>query len=83
MDISGDSNNKLSNIIAAALTLVISLAWNDAFKNFFSKSTPFLRKYGPWGYAISITILGAILLRLIYRYNNNIDKITQYTAENS
>ncbi len=77
MDIQPNPEGKLTTILIAAITLVISLAWNDAFKNFFSKSTPFLRKYGPWGYAIGITLLGAVIIRMIYLYDNSINAITE------
>ena len=77
MNIQPNHESKLTTVLIAAITLVISLAWNDAFKNFFSKSTPFLRKYGPWGYAIGITLLGAFIIRMIYLYDNNINAITQ------
>ena len=37
------------------MSFIFALAWNDAFKNFF-KRIPYLQKYGPWIYALSITI---------------------------
>ena len=68
-------NNDMSAtaLIMAALTFVISLAWNDAFKSFFQKSTPWLRKYGPWAYAIFVTIIGLLAVFSVNRYvaNNN------------
>jgi|TARA_B110000971_G_scaffold17261_1_gene15963 hypothetical protein len=41
---------------AAVLTLVIALAWNNAFSELF-KSIPVLQLYGPWVYAFVLTIV--------------------------
>ena len=69
------SDTTLTGILIAAFTFIISLAWNDAFKNFFTNSTPFLKRYGPWGYAISITAVGLIIIRFLTTntYINNIE----------
>lgn len=44
-----------------ALTLVVALAWNNAFSGFF-KSTPGLKDLGPWLYAFIVTALVIFLL---------------------
>jgi len=65
----------LFGIIIASISFVISLAWNDAFRNFFSKSTPIIKKYGPWGYAIAVSIIGIFIINMLIKYifidNNN------------
>ena len=52
-------------LVLAVLSFIISLAWNDAFKNFFQKSSPWTRKYGPWGYAIFVTLTGIAIVYLL------------------
>lgn len=44
-----------------ALTLVVALAWNSAFSQFF-KNTPGLKDLGPWLYAFIVTALVIFLL---------------------
>jgi hypothetical protein len=61
-------DKSIFGIIIASISFVISLAWNDAFKNFFSKSTPIIRKYGPWGYAIAVSILGIFIINMLVKY---------------
>lgn len=48
-------------IIISSLILITSLAWNSAFTNFFEK-TPYLKSYGPWAYAIGISIFTTIIV---------------------
>jgi hypothetical protein len=63
-------NNILSKIdILAinALGLVVALAWNSAFQDFFD-SKPSLKKYGQWIYAILITIFSIIILFTISKF---------------
>ena len=54
-------------LIGAGFALTISLAWNEAIKHLFEKSAPGLKKYGPFGYAIAVTILGIIVISLLFR----------------
>jgi len=74
-----ETDTSLVGILVAAFTFIISLAWNDAFKAFFTTSTPFLRKYGPWAYAIAITFIGFGLIQLIVtnKFVNNLQKKVQ------
>lgn len=64
------SDDSLLSIFIAAITLVISLAWNEAFTNFFQRAPPYLKKYGPWVYAIFVTLLGLVIIYGIKSYNN-------------
>lgn len=64
------SDDSLISIIIAAITLVISLAWNEAFTSFFQRAPPYLKKYGPWVYAIFVTLLGLGVVYSIKTYNN-------------
>ena len=59
----------LIKLLIGALTLVASLAWNDAFKSFFNRY-PTLKKYGPWVYALFVTILIYFLIKLLNNFNN-------------
>ena len=61
---------EISKLIITALGFVTALAWNDAFQNFFKKNK-YLNSYGPWVYAIIITIITVLILtkiRLIKKY---------------
>ena len=66
------------HLMGAALALTISLAWNDAIKHFFTKATPWLKRYGPFGYAILVTILGIFVISLLFKdeQTNNARQIT-------
>ena len=44
-----------------ALTLVVALAWNNAFTEYF-KNNPSLKALGPWLYAFFITALVVFLM---------------------
>ena len=50
---------EISKLIITALGFVTALAWNDAFQNFF-KNNRYLNAYGPWVYAIIVTIITVI-----------------------
>ena len=67
-----ETDTSLVAILTAAFIYIVSLAWNDAFKNFFNTATPWLRRYGPWAYAISITLVGFGAIHFLY--NNNFIK---------
>jgi hypothetical protein len=59
------TDTTLVGILVASFIFIISLAWNDAFKSFFSTSTPWLKKYGPWAYAGTITVIGFISIQFV------------------
>ena len=61
-----ETDTSLVAILTAAFIYIVSLAWNDAFKNFFNTATPWLKRYGPWAYAISITIIGFVGIQFLY-----------------
>ena len=50
---------KTSALLTAAFGLVAALAWNEAIKNWFA-SKPELSAYGPWVYAILVTVIAVI-----------------------
>lgn len=56
-------------LITNSLGLVVALAWNNAFQNLF-KYNKILEKYGPWVYAIIVTIIIIILTKLNYKLKN-------------
>ena len=63
--------NEFDILITSALGLVTALAWNEAFKNYFQNHKT-LKKYGPWIYAISVTIFSVILVIVISKLKNGI-----------
>ena len=67
-------DGSLFAILVGSIAFVISLAWNDAFRNLFMHSSPRIKKYGPWGYAIFVTIIGIVAAQLL--------KKTMFYAEN-
>ena len=58
-------DGSLFAILVGSIAFVISLAWNDAFRNLFMHSSPRIKKYGPWGYAIFVTIIGIAATQLL------------------
>jgi hypothetical protein len=58
-------DGSLFAILVGSIAFVISLAWNDAFHNLFMHSSPRIKKYGPWGYAIFVTIIGIMATQLL------------------
>ncbi len=61
--------DKFTSLIITALGVCTALAWNDAFQNFF-KNNELLTKYGPWVYAIIITIVALISIIYINKLNH-------------
>ena len=57
---------KAQILIIASLSFVIALAWNDAFQNLF-ESVPYLKKKGPWIYAVLITLIGIAIIYILQR----------------
>ena len=57
--------------VITAFTLVIGLAWNSAFQNYFDKNEKLKKlKYGRWIYAISITLLLIIIIALLNNFTS-------------
>ena len=56
----------------SALTLVVALAWNTAFKAYFD-SKPELRVYGPWVYAVTVTVIALVGITVFNQTKNLID----------
>ncbi|MBW3015632.1 hypothetical protein KY330_04380 [Candidatus Woesearchaeota archaeon] len=51
--------DKFAALITSAFGLVAALAWNEAVKGAFTDSS--LQEYGPWVYAVIITIVAVLL----------------------
>ena len=58
-------------LIIGSLALVSALAWNSAFQNFF-KNNKFLKKGGPWIYAMIVTSICVITIFII---KSNVNKL--------
>lgn len=43
-------------LVLGAMTFVVALAWNEAFKSWLQEN-PKLRMFGPWVYAVSVTAI--------------------------
>ena len=75
--IRGHSKNLLDiwTQLYTALILVVALAWNEAIKSLFD-IYPQLKLYGPWVYAIFVTIIVFIIIdvvdKIIKKDNNQI-----------
>ena len=55
--------DKIAALITAAFGLVAALAWNGAISSLFAEggALHFLAAFGPWVYAIFVTILAVIM----------------------
>jgi hypothetical protein len=53
------------SIASAAVILVAALAWNSAFQSTFERVS-WLHRFGPWVYAIVVTILAVLLVQLMH-----------------
>lgn len=58
MAINKDVIDKIAALMTAAFGLVAALAWNDAIKSAIASLG--LEAYGPWLYAIIVTIIAVI-----------------------
>ena len=58
--------DELSKLMIGGLTVVSALAWNEAFKEYFSNNS-YLKDKGLWLYAI-ITSLIAVFLFIVINY---------------
>ena len=56
--------DKISDLMTAAFGLVAALAWNEAIQSLFKVGGPFekLAAYGPWAYAIFVTIIAIVMV---------------------
>ena len=53
-------------LIITSLSFVTALAWNSAFQNLF-EHIPFLKRGGPWVYAILLTLMVIVVTSLLKR----------------
>ena len=56
--------------VSSAMVFVIALAWNEAFKDLF-ESNKELKKYGPWVYAILVTLIGVFIINIFSKMKKN------------
>lgn len=64
------TSSELSKLIIGSLTFVSALAWNEAFKDYFSNNS-YLKGTGLWFYAIVTSIFAIIIIIFI----KQIDKL--------
>lgn len=62
--------DKISTLMISAFGLVAALAWNDAITSLFKEGGPlhFMSAYGPFAYAIIVTILVVVLTIWIIKF---------------
>ncbi len=58
--------SEIQILIVTSLSFVTALAWNSAFQHLF-ETTPFLKRRGPWIYALLVTLIGLALTYLLQR----------------
>lgn len=58
---------EMDSLIISALGVITALAWNTAFQNFFD-SKPLLKKYGPWIYAVVVTIIAILIVAFLEKF---------------
>ncbi len=64
-----DVLDKLNTLIASAFGLVAALAWNSAIQKLF-ETQPQLKSYGPWTYAVTVTIIAVIVTVWLGRFTS-------------
>lgn len=52
------------DFVIPALGLVTALAWDSAFQKYFEQNEE-LKKYGPWVYAIIVTLIILIVISVL------------------
>ena len=60
-NVAADIRVQFVQVVIGALTVVAGLAWNNAFLDMFEK-VPWMSRFGPFVYAIILTLLVCILL---------------------
>ena len=59
------------NFMVASLSLVVALAWNSAFQNYFQQNK-YLNLYGPWAYAVLLTFVVILIVTIFDIFKKNI-----------
>lgn len=65
---------------SSAMTLVVGLAWNEAFKEYFASNAQ-LKKYGPWVYALLVTFIALVVINLFINTKDSIARKIQRQAQ--
>jgi hypothetical protein len=75
---------KITALLTAAFGLVAALAWNDAIKGLFAQGGALesLATYGPWFYAIFVTLIAVYITIQLARISDRAKEIaTKETIE--
>lgn len=74
--------DKVSEMVTAAFGLVAALAWNEAIKSLFAQGGPLAgaAEYGPWVYAIFVTIIAIIAAIWIGRIAKRASAVAEKTT---
>jgi hypothetical protein len=62
--------------LTQSITLVIALSWNDAIKDAISH-LPYLKTFGMFVYAILLTVIGLMFIRLLNKTSSLADGALQ------
>ena len=56
--------SRMDALATTAMGMVTALAWNTAFTQFFD-SHPVIKRYGPWAYALIVTIIAVLYVTIM------------------
>ena len=65
--------SRLTTLVISAFGLVAALAWNSAIQEWF-KQQELLSSYGPWMYALFVTILAVIVTLYVSKLSKKIQE---------
>ncbi|MEO0248166.1 MAG: DUF5654 family protein [candidate division WOR-3 bacterium] len=70
---------KIAALMTAAFGLVAALAWNDAISSLFKEGGALhsLAAYGPWAYAILVTVIAVVMTIYIGRVAERAEKAVE------
>lgn len=69
----GEIIDKFTLLITSAFGFVAALAWNEAVKGFLIDFG--LQRFGPWIYAVVVTILAVVVTIVLSRFSRRIKEI--------
>ena len=77
--LSNEMIDKLTLLMTSAFGLVAALAWNEAIKSLIENFD--LTKYGPWIYAVAVTILAVVVTVYLGKVAEEVKKVDERLVE--
>ena len=71
--------NRMDALATTAMGMVTALAWNSAFTQFFD-SHPVIKRYGPWAYALIVTIIAVLYVTIMNKLKTKATKTINNTV---